>query len=298
LARWATFINRSHDPNANWLTVDCGNYVDRAGANGGCTSKCAFMISSYEDLYYDVLNIGRQEVWMGYETIKALQDSAKKGTQFVSANLLDKKSEKPIVKPYVIKDYGNMRVAVVGLMNDADFPPGSTSMDSIRFKVAPYIEAAKKYIPSLARSNDAVILLAELSSQAIDSLLKVVPEIDLIISSGALRSGETSTTVGKTRIMGPGSSGYNGHYTMLEFNPSWKDSVAFVDASISLDDTYDETGKWADRLAAFQASPQAGTLASPPKPASLSPTTAPTTSPVQPTERPSTSTSASKPAAG
>lgn len=261
---------------ANWLTVDAGNYVDRAGTSGGCTNKCAFMISSYEDLYYDVLNLGRSEVFMGYETIKTLQDSAKKGTEFVSANLLDKKSGKPIVKPYVIKDYGNMRVAVIGLLNEIDFTTAS-AMDTTRFKVAPYIETAKKYIPSLAKSCNAVIVLGDLATAAIDTLVKKVPGIDFVISTGSVSSGEALTKIGNARVISPGTSGYNGHYTMLEFNPAWKDSIAFADTSIPLDEAYDETGKWTERLAAFQANPNANAMAIPAKssvaPAPASPKT-------------------------
>lgn len=267
VARLATFVNRVHDSGANWLMVDAGNYVDRAGNNGGCTSKCAFMISSYQDLNYDVLNLGRSEVFMGYETIKALRDSAKSGTEFVSANLLDKKNGKHIVKPYVIKNYSNMRVAVIGLLNQSDFTSIST-IDTTRLRVAPYLETAQKYIPSLSKSNNAVIVLADLSTAAIDSLVKAVDGIDFVISSGAVSSGENGTRIGKTRVIGTGTSGYNGHYTMLEFNPIWRDSIAFSDYSVPLDSSFQEPGKWADRLTAFES----GASASSAKPISSTPT--------------------------
>lgn len=251
VARLATFVNRIHDSNSNWLMVDAGNYVDRAGNNGGCTSKCAFMISSYQDLKYDVLNLGRSEVFMGCETIKALRDSAKSGTEFVSANLLDKKSGKLIVKPYVIKKYRNMQVAIIGLLNQADFTSVST-IDTNRLKVASYIETAQKYIPALSKNNDAVIVLGDLSSAAIDSLTREVQGIDFVISSGSVSSGENGTWIKKTRVIGTGTSGYNGHSTILEFNPLWKDSIAFSDYNVPLDSSFQEPGQWADRLAAFE----------------------------------------------
>jgi hypothetical protein len=74
----------------------------------------------------------------------------------------------------------------------------------------------------------------------------------VIISTGALRSGETMTMSGKTRVFGTGSSGYNGHYAMLEFNPSWRDSIAVADFKDPLADSYEQTGQWADRLATFE----------------------------------------------
>jgi 2',3'-cyclic-nucleotide 2'-phosphodiesterase (5'-nucleotidase family) len=268
VSRLATFINRNHLPNANWLTVDAGNYVDRAGEKGGCSNKCAFMINSYQDLSYDAMNLGKAEVWMGLETIRSLQDSAKHGTQFVSANLVEKKNGKPVVKPYITKDYGNMKVAILGLLNESDFTSPAT-IDTNALRVLPYISTARKYVSDLHKSCSAVVVLADLSTPAIDSLVKAVPGIDLVISSGSLSSGETGTKIGKTRVIGTGSSGYNGHSTVLEFNPSWKDSIAFSDLCVALDSTYQEPGKWTDRLVAFDPSYN-------PTPAVPATTTAPT----------------------
>jgi len=255
IPRWVAFMKRHADPDAYWLSVDAGNYVDR-GATPGCSNKCQFLIGSYRDLHYDVLNIGKQEAWMGRSTLKQIIDTTK-GTGFVSANLIDMKTRRPLAKPYIIKDYGKLRVGVLGLLNEADFPKGSMLLDSTELTVAPHMEACRKYIPSLAKKVNALVVLAELSTPAIDSLVRAFPEIDLVISTGAVQSGETPTIIGKTRVMGTGSSGYNGHYAMLEFHPAWKDSIGFLQFQDQLIATYDESGPWADRLTAFNAASSA-----------------------------------------
>ncbi|MFZ5432463.1 MAG: hypothetical protein ACOZB3_01695 [Calditrichota bacterium] len=251
LARWAAFVKRHGDPEASWLTVDAGNFVDRSGI-GGCSNKCQFIIGSYGDLRYDVLNLGKQEVWMGYETLQTILDSAR--TTFVSANVLDRHSGKPLAEPYIVKDFGNLRVGVIGLLNEADFPSGSALLDTAHLSVTPAVEAAQRYIPALAKRVDAVVLLADLPTHILDSLLKIVPAVDLVISSGALRTSETATMIGKTWVLGSGSSGYNGHYATLEFDPSWGDSVAFSSFQDVLTDVYDEPGIWSERIAAFESS--------------------------------------------
>lgn len=212
------------------------------------------MIYSYKDLHYDVLNIGRQEVWMGKATLESIMDTTK-GTKFISANLLDRKSGKPFADPYIIKDYGNMRVGILGLLNEADFPAGSAMIDSVNFSVGHYYDAVKKYVPMLAKKADVVVLLCELPSTALDTMLLKFPEVDLVVSSGALKSGEQPTKVGRTQIVGTGSSGYSGHYAMLELNPAWKDSVGFANFNDFLTDTYEEKGVWADRMNAFNTNP-------------------------------------------
>lgn len=245
------------------------------------------MITSYRDLHYDVLNLGRQEAWMGLSTLQALMDTTK-NTEFVSANLIKVKSGKPVAKPYVIKDYGNMRVGILGLLNEADFPKASSLLDSNELRVDPYFEAARKYVAMLRKKTDAVVLLCELPTAAIDSLVNSMPNaIDLVISTGALRSGEAPSQNGRTHIVSPGSSGYSGHYAMLEFNPAWKDSVGFANTTDYLTDTYEEQGEWTDKLAAFNSTP--GSPTPPAKttqmingvpPTSASPTVAPTVKPL------------------
>lgn len=252
LARWAAYINRHGDPQAAWLVVDAGNFVDRQ-SGGGCSKTCQFMLTSYKDLRYNVLNLGKHEVGVGYEALHTMLDTSRT-VDFISANLVSTGNKKPVAKPYVIKDYGNLKVGIVGLLNEADFPRGTMLIDTTHFAVLPAIETAKRIVPSLARKTDAVLLLGELSSAMIDSLVKVVPDIDLVISTGGLRTGETIAVNGKTRILGTGSSGYNGHYAMLEFDPAWKDSVAVQTHQDLLVDTYDEKGEWADRIASFGTS--------------------------------------------
>lgn len=251
MARLATFFQRNQDPTANWLTVDAGNFVDKDGAKSGCSVKCKFLLTSYDELDYDILNIARQEISMGYETLVTLRDTSK-SVEFVSANLVDATKNKLLFEPYAIKDYGNMKVGVLGLVRDADYPATTSVIDTNFLKVSSTREAADRYLPMLKNKVNAIIVLCELPTDDIDSLVKAHPYIDLVISSGALRSGETTTMIGSTRVTGVGSSGYNGHWAKFEFNPAWGDSFAYADYKDALIDTYELPGEWTDKLAAFE----------------------------------------------
>ncbi|MBL0062478.1 MAG: hypothetical protein IPP40_13585 [bacterium] len=251
MARLATFFQRNQDPTANWLTVDAGNFVDKDGAKSGCSVKCKFLLTSYDELDYDVLNIARQEIAMGYETLTTLRDTSK-SVEFVSANLMDVKKNRLMFEPYAIKDYGNMKVGVMGLIRDADFPPTASVIDTNTMRVSSTREAADRYLPKLKNEVNSIVVLCELSSDDIDTLVKAHPYIDLVISSGALKSGETTISIGNTRVVGVGSSGYNGHWAKLEYNPAWGDSFAYADYKDALIDTYELPGEWTDKLAAFE----------------------------------------------
>jgi 2',3'-cyclic-nucleotide 2'-phosphodiesterase (5'-nucleotidase family) len=181
-----------------------------------------------------------------------MRDTTSEKTQFVSANLIDVNSGKPLFDPYVIRDYGNMRVGVLGLLREADFPAASSGLDTVNLRVESFMDAVAKYLPVLERKCNGVVILAELATADIEELVAAHPEIDLIISTGALRSGEQIVEIGKTRVVGTGSSGYNGHWVSMEFDPAWGDSIVYADFRDQLTDTYDEPGEWKDRLAAFE----------------------------------------------
>ena len=188
---------------------------------------------------------------MGYETLVAMRDTTD-DTKFVSANLIDVNSGKPLFDPYVIKDYGNMRVGIIGLLRPADFPPHSSGMDTTNLRADDFLETANKYIPVLDRKCDAIVVLAELPTADVDALVEAHPEIDMIISTGALRTGEQLSDIGKTKVLGTGSSGYNGHWVSMEFDPEWGDSIAYDSFRDQLTDKYQEEGEWSERLATFE----------------------------------------------
>lgn len=188
---------------------------------------------------------------MGYETLVAMRDTTET-TKFVSANLIDVSTGKPLFDPYIIRKYGNMRIGVMGLLRPADFPPHSSGIDTVHLRTEDFIETAAKYIPTLKRKCDAIVVLAELPTADVEALVEAQPDIDLIISTGALRTGEQISDIGKTKVIGTGSSGYNGHWISMEFDPAWGDSVAYDTFRDQLTDQYDEEGEWAQKLAAFE----------------------------------------------
>lgn len=251
MARLTAFVNRNQEPDANWLMVDAGNFVDRSGTGQGCSAKCEFMLSSYDGLNFDVLNIARQEISLGYDALKTLREKTTH-TKFVSGNLVDITSGKLLFDPYVIRDYGSIKVGVLGLLRDADFPANTSLLDSTKLKVTGTREAADRYLRELKGKVNSVVLLCELSTEDLDTIIAAHPEIDLVISSGPVRSGETMSKIGRTVIVGTGSSGYNGHYAMLEFNPTWGDSIACKPYQDALTDAYDEHSPIAEKLAVFE----------------------------------------------
>jgi 2',3'-cyclic-nucleotide 2'-phosphodiesterase (5'-nucleotidase family) len=239
LVRRANFYNKIHDTDANWLTLDAGNFIARESGDR-CSPKCDLMIQSFKLMKYDGLNLGSTELSLGYDALKGLVDTL--GIPLISANLVDARTNKTIAKPYVIRRYGNMTIGVLGLMKSE----GSTRIlgaDSTRLKVLPQMEVAKVLVPKLDAKTDAVVLLCDLSTKEIDTLLQVVPQIAAVISTGPLVPGTQATRIRGAWCAPTGSSGHEGTALTLEFNPAWGDSIgeSFVDVQLTGD--YDGTNE-------------------------------------------------------
>lgn len=233
MVRRANFYNQNRDPDANWLTLDVGNFVDR-GSRGKCTPKCDLMLRAYRVMGYDVLGLGQMELAMGADTLAEIMDTL--GIPLVCANVVDVRTRKPIAKPYYIRRYGNMVIGITGLIYSE--LGRYSKVDTTQFQILPYLDVAQTLIPRLARKVDAVILLCDFRNKELDTLLQVAPEVDLIITNGTLRPASKVTRSGNTLLVATSSSGYNGTALTLEFNPAWGDSLGFDFVSISLTDEY------------------------------------------------------------
>jgi 2',3'-cyclic-nucleotide 2'-phosphodiesterase (5'-nucleotidase family) len=237
VVRRANFNNKIHDPDANWLTLDAGNFIARESGDR-CSPKCDLMLQSFKLMKYDALNLGTSELSLGYDGLKGLVDTL--GIPLISANLVDARTNKLIADPYVIRRYGNMTIGVLGLMKSE----GTTRVlgaDSAQLRVLPHLDVAKTLVPKLDAKTDAVILLCDLTSKEIDTLLQVVPRIAAVISTGPIVPGTQATRIREAWCVPCGSSGQQGTALTLEFNPAWGDSIGQSFEDVQLTSDYDGT---------------------------------------------------------
>jgi len=103
------------------LLLDTGNLFFRKPPQTETKRRDAFLrvdplIHAYNQMGYDVVNVGEKDLMMG---IKFLSDvSPKAKFSLVSTNLADKKTGKCVFNPYVIKEVVGLRVAILGLLDD------------------------------------------------------------------------------------------------------------------------------------------------------------------------------------
>ncbi len=165
-------------------------------------------------LRYDAQAVGNHDFDWGQAELRSRTGEA--SFPFLAANVVDASGTvPPYLKPYVVKDLGLAKVAVLGITN-----PGSasivkaTSVEGLRF--LPSAEAVRRYLPELRRAADIVVVLTHIGVDEDRKLAADVPDIDVIVgahSHTALRAG---TTVGKTIIVQAGAySAYVGHLELV-----------------------------------------------------------------------------------
>jgi hypothetical protein len=145
---------------------------------------------------YDAVSVGDKDMMMGF---KFLSDVAQKARfPFISANLVDKKIEKGMFKPYVVKEIAGLKIAIVGLLDDTfnaslqEREPGLVILDPI--------STSKALTKSLREHCDLIVVLSQLGESRDKKLAKENPQIHLILGGGGESRRAVSERVNEVPI--------------------------------------------------------------------------------------------------
>ena len=135
-----------------------------------------FLMDAMKSLGTDAVNVSDKDLLFGRAFLE--QRARKAGLTMVSANLLDKKSRRPVFNPYVIKQVGAVKVGVFGLITDkGDLGPGKDSLS-----VEEPLLAARKVVIELKRLGaDVIVLMSQLGKAEGEDLVTAVDGIDAAI---------------------------------------------------------------------------------------------------------------------
>jgi len=138
------------------------------------------LIHSYNEMGYDVVNVGEKDLMMGVKFLSEVRPKAK--FSLVSTNLVDKKTGNCIFKPYVLKEVVGLKVAVLGLLDD-QFNPTLQEKDP-GFSIIEPLSALKAAMKGLREYCDFVIVLSQLGESKDKKLARENRDIDLILGGG------------------------------------------------------------------------------------------------------------------
>ncbi len=101
-----------HADTAHVVTVSLGDFM--VGGSLGAISKGSYIIDIMRSVGYDVITIGNHEFDYGGDNMKRLLGQL--GVPVTCANFYDYGADRPVFAPYVVRQYGNKRVAFVGAL--------------------------------------------------------------------------------------------------------------------------------------------------------------------------------------
>ncbi|MGQ9648388.1 MAG: hypothetical protein ACUVWO_17850 [Thermodesulfobacteriota bacterium] len=182
LPRRAHFVKTVRKEAKNLLVLDAGDalaidYFSRASEREKARKRAEVVLKLYEKIGYDALNIGDTDVGLGIDYLKNLQRRVK--IPFLSGNLKDKRTGKPVFNPYLIKDMGGARIGIIGLLTPS--LPTYLQKELANYLIEEPLKVALNLLQGPMSHCDHIFVLAHLPPSEIESLAKSLPGISIII---------------------------------------------------------------------------------------------------------------------
>lgn len=162
LAKAATIINRVRTTTPHTLLVDCGDTVQGTPlayvAARLRPTEPHPVIAAMNALGYDAMAVGNHEFNFALETLWRLKGEAR--FPWLAANVSSYYHDtRRDFLPYVIREVGGVRVAILGLVTPA-VPCWEVTEHYRGYRFHDLVETARRYLPKLRRRADVVLVLA------------------------------------------------------------------------------------------------------------------------------------------
>ena len=162
-------------------------------------------IKTYNLMGYDAFTPGEIDLSWGIAALKELAKQAK--FEFLLANLFERTTQKPVFRPYLIKEMAGIKIGLLGLISNRfpiDGPPG----DKEKYLIGDPIEAATKVVAELKEKRCLILIaLAHMEESEQRKLAQAFPKIHLIVSGHVRNIRREPLEVNDNQIMSAGTRG-------------------------------------------------------------------------------------------
>ena len=176
VAHLATLLHRERAAAHAALVLHAGDLVQ-----GTPVSTLFRGLPDYEianNLGIDVNCLGNHEFDYGWQRFRDFLQIANFPT--VSANAVDASGNRLVNPPYVIRDAGGMRIAVIGALLET--LAGNTTLDRLGpYHAAPIIETLRPIVAEAKQHADMVIVLGHLEKAEGESILRELPDVSVVV---------------------------------------------------------------------------------------------------------------------
>lgn len=137
------------------------------------------LVAGYNLIGYEAVGVGGLDLAGGLDFLKNMAGQAK--FAWLSANLVEAGSGKPLFTPFISRQLGETRVAIIGITSDQGQVAGFLGATAT---IQPWATTLAALVPELARSHDFLVLLTDLPPTACGNAARQFPAVNLIINAG------------------------------------------------------------------------------------------------------------------
>ena len=168
-----------------FLIIDGGSSLFKSDDGEKIKSKdiitAEWIMNILQKIGYTAVNVGPYDLSAGSSFL------TKSSLPWISSNFFSKLGD-PLFSPYLLKNIGDFRVAIIGITGQPQKPE-----KDIVFKK--WQEVLPKVIEDVTNKSDFVILLSTLSDQQNSKIAQIYPSIRIIISATLSRRNVTPKTL-------------------------------------------------------------------------------------------------------
>jgi len=231
LPRAAGYLGEIKKPVSRFI-FDAGS-MTAGGRKWQCMAWETFLEAA-GTLNYTAVNLGAGELTVSLDDINRIARAS--SVPIISTNVLDAKTGKTLLKPYVETIVNNLRLTVVGVVQPTDTPI------SEGLEIADIDQALGALLPELRRRTDVLVLLAACDEASIHDIAQRHPELDVIVGGRVRQASKEIETVGSCRILYHANSGQLLGRMDLAIRPDGR-PVSATSAMILLDNAVPENSE-------------------------------------------------------
>lgn len=185
------------------LLLDAGDTVSDTML--AAETRGRVVLEAMNAIGYDAMVVGNHDVDF---TIDVLREHARLARfPLLAANLVTVPGDRPVVRPYVIRSVGSVRVGILGLAYpNTPLTTARKNVEGVRFEDA--VAAARRHVPEMRSSGvELLIVLSHLGLGADKALAERVGGIDVIVGGHSHNRMSEAERVGGTLIVQAGAHG-------------------------------------------------------------------------------------------
>jgi 5'-nucleotidase len=170
----------------NLLLLECGGVLpDRDAAEDRLTAELT--IKAMGKMGYAAMNLGAGDFSLGADFLTSIKAEVK--FPLISSNLMRKDTGEAFGETYIIRNMGEIKIAVLGVMPSEAFKRISNPKYFENLEIIPPETALQKLVPEVRKQADMVLLLSQCGFEETVLLMNTVKGIDFAISSGSGKKG-------------------------------------------------------------------------------------------------------------